>query len=172
MFRTVALPPELPGRLYVHSMPGRYEAWEAFAEAASHFGISTLVCLTPEEEIARTSPAYAEAIARGTLGCARLCLPMQDYGVPRDWEAYAALVRHVAGLLRAGERVLVHCGAGRGRAGTFALCLLLALGVRLLEAQEAVRAAGAGPETPAQEDLLLWYASTCHDQPERPHAAS
>ena len=156
VFRAVALPPVLPGRLYLHSMPGRYETWDAFVKAASQHGISTIVCLTPDEEIARQSPAYAEAIRRGTLGYARACSPLPDYGVPRDWEAYAAFVGRIAGLLRAGETVLVHCGAGIGRTGTFAICLLLALGASLLEAREAVRAAGSEPEGEAQKDLTLW----------------
>ena len=52
---------------------------------------------------------------------------------------------------------MIHCGAGVGRTGTFAVCLIIALGASGAEAREAVGLAGSHPETGGQEDLIAWY---------------
>ena len=58
--------------------------------------------------------------------------------------------------LRQGEHLLVHCGAGIGRAGTTAACLLMLLGT---SADDALRIVAehrpmGGPEVGAQRDLV------------------
>ncbi len=156
-FRSVPLPPTVPGRLYLHSMPGRNERWDTFVEEATRVGIDTIVCLTPDEEIQVKSPKYAMAIRDGTLAWPRECFPIPDYEVPDDRKAFAAFVGRVADLLRAGKTILVHCGAGIGRTGTFAICLLMALGMERATAESAVRAAGSAPETDEQRRLVDWF---------------
>jgi len=64
----------------------------------------------------------------------------------------------MAQALRLGERVLIHCGAGIGRTGMLATCVLMHLGVSRCEATQAVTGAGAGPETIPQEGLVGWVA--------------
>ncbi len=156
MFRAVTLPDGVKGRLFLHSMPGRYEGWNAFLEEAGKEGIDLIVCLTPEEEVERKSPDYARAVKRGRLPFRRESFPIEDFGTTHDLEGFSSLVLRVAGELRSGKGVLVHCGAGIGRTGTFATCLLLALGMKREEAERAVREAGANPEAPAQEELIDW----------------
>ena len=58
--------------------------------------------------------------------------------------------------LAEGRSLLVHCGAGIGRAGTVAAALLVGFGVPLADALASVRAhrAMAGPEAGAQTHLL------------------
>jgi hypothetical protein len=82
MFRPVTLPQGVPGRLYLHIMPGRYEAWDAFEAEARRCGITSIVCLAPDDEIQTKSPPYAEAIRRDALPCVRETFPVTDYGVP------------------------------------------------------------------------------------------
>jgi len=156
MFRSVTLPQNIPGRLYLHSMPGCYEQWADFIAEAKQRGIHIIVCLTPNDEIEKKSPSYAKAIRDGTLNCQRECFPIPDYEVPQDQEAYAAFLTCIAELLRSGKTVLVHCGAGIGRTGTFALCLLLAMGVNRMEAEKAIHDAGSYPETDEQRRLVDW----------------
>ena len=81
---------------------------------------------------------------------------VKDYGVPQDREAFLEKARSVADGLRGGERVLVHCGAGVGRTGVFATCVLMALGLPRGEAERRVREAGSGPETEEQRMFLEW----------------
>jgi protein-tyrosine phosphatase len=56
----------------------------------------------------------------------------------------------------AGERVIVHCGAGIGRAGTTAVSVLVSLAVPLDEALDHVRRhrPAAGPEAGVQLELV------------------
>ncbi len=158
MFRSVTLPEPTSGKLFLHSMPGRWEAWEEFAAEVQRLGIDTVVCLTPEDEIEKESPEYARAIKSGALPFQRESFPLPDHGVPEEREKYTELVTRIAGLVSSGRKVLVHCGAGIGRTGTFAICLPLALGFNLSEAQREVRNAGFFPDNERQEELTLWWA--------------
>ncbi len=158
-FRPVSLPPGVTGRLYLHSLPGRYEPFAQAHAALERRGVTAVVSLLSLEEIQRKSAEYAEAVKSQTLPCAWEALPIPDFGVPSDREEFGALVERLAKALRAGERVLIHCGAGIGRTGTLAVCVLLALGLPLPEAAEAVGAAGAGPETPGQRRWVEEFAA-------------
>ena len=62
----------------------------------------------------------------------------------------------LVGRLLRGDRVVVHCGAGIGRAGTTAAAVLVLLGTPLDDALAHVRAHRpmAGPEVGPQLELL------------------
>ena len=158
LFRQVSLPPDVAGQLYLHSLPGRYEPFAHCRAALDRHGITRIVSLLALDEIAQRSPEYAEAITAATLPCAWEAFPIPDFGVPSDMGQFAALVGRLAEGVQAGERVLIHCGAGIGRTGTVALCHLLALGIPMAEAERAVRAAGAGPETAGQRRWVEGFA--------------
>ncbi|HMD46048.1 MAG TPA: dual specificity protein phosphatase family protein [Acidimicrobiales bacterium] len=80
-----------------------------------------------------------------------LHLPIPDGSVVDD-DTLAAAVARVAMALGDGESVLVHCGAGMGRAGVIAVLTMVSLGWPLDEAVTIVRRsrAGAGPENDEQ----------------------
>ena len=67
-----------------------------------------------------------------------------------------AFVADLTRRLDEDEVLLVHCGAGIGRAGTVAVCVLMALGVPAADAQATVAANRpmAGPEVGAQRELI------------------
>jgi hypothetical protein len=48
-FRPVALPPQVPGTLWLASMPGRFETWSAFETQARQAGLGLEVCLKPKD---------------------------------------------------------------------------------------------------------------------------
>ena len=158
MLRLVPLPTSIPGKLYLHSMPGRYESFERTAAEIQMRGITEVICLVPLEEIEFKSPDYARALKNGGTAWRQVMFPIVDYGVPKEREAYRRLILQVVDSLRTGTNVLAHCGAGIGRTGTLAACVLAVLGVPVTEALETVHAAGSYPERPEQLDLVDWVA--------------
>ncbi len=115
-----------------------------------HVEASVLVCLQTDEEILRRYPTYI-----GWLGASRshavLRLPTPDYLVSSDDEVLS-LVGMVFGHLEDGRNVLVHCGAGWGRAGVIAVLIMAAGGSTVEDAVRDLRLArpSAGPESAQQ----------------------
>jgi protein tyrosine/serine phosphatase len=140
-------------------MPGRNEPLETMWTSIRAEDIQVIICLTGPEEIRARSPAYAGALAANTAPCAVECFPIADYGIPEDREAFWALASRVAQRLTRGHHVLIHCGAGIGRTGMLAACVLLALGRSEDGSAQAVSSAGSHPETPPQRALVSWCAA-------------
>ena len=121
-------------------------------------GAHALVCLNQAHELEDRYPDYVEwlHVHRGSAATARAVWhPIPDLHAPSLPEALA-LLEALTARLRGGEALLVHCGAGIGRAGTVAVGVLLQLGVALDDALATVAAhrPTAGPEAGAQRALL------------------
>ncbi len=157
-YRELRLPDDMPGQLFLSAMPGRDTPFDADQAQIVAGGIDTVIGLTPLEEIRYKSPEYAKAIEAGRLPWQQRLFPIDDFGIPHDREAYLALIRETADLLREGHKVLIHCAAGIGRTGMTATCILLALGVQYGQARSAVRALGSGAEVEEQQALIAWVA--------------
>ena len=153
-FRPVLLDPPLAGRLWLSSMPGRFESWREFIAEAHRRELGLVVCLNPREELTELSPPYYRAIAQGKLPFRWLNLPMQNFGLPNDMPAFDAGIEQAATRLLAGDAVVLHCAAGLGRTGTAAACLLKRLGLSTSEAMRRVREAGSNPENALQSGLV------------------
>jgi protein-tyrosine phosphatase len=155
--RPVQLPPDVPGRLWLSSMPGRFEAWSAFETEAQRNGLALVVCLTPRSEMRELSPAYHAAVATGTVPFRWLHLPVPNFGAPEDAAAFRRDIHEVSAALRRGEAVMMHCAAGMGRTGSAAACVLKSLGLGTEEALQHVRDAGSNPENALQSGWVAWF---------------
>ena len=158
MFRTVEFDNDIPGRLFLYSMPGRSELWESFRKQVEKAEIDLIVSLTPLDEIRISSPEYACAIENDNVPCSRMEYPIEDFSVPADRNGFAGFVSSIANHLEKGDRILIHCAGGIGRTGTVATCILQQLGEESLRAVELIRRAGSGPETPEQAHLVHWHS--------------
>jgi protein-tyrosine phosphatase len=152
--RPLELPAPGLGRVWLGAMPGRSESWQAFLEEAAAKRLDQVLCLNPLFEIERLSPDYAAAIAAGQLPFRWTHLPMQDFGLAAEVDAYRAVIDDVAATVRGGGSVLLHCAAGIGRTGTSAACLLKRLGASKALALQRVREAGSNPESALQRGLI------------------
>jgi protein-tyrosine phosphatase len=159
MFRRVDLPARVPGKLLLHSMPGRFEALERAWQQVKSEAVGAIVCLVERYEIRLKSSAYAEALEVGTVPCSVLPFEIPEGGVPEDRNGFWALVNDVANRLQSGEVVLIHCAGGLGRTAMLAISVLLALGEPMDEAESAVSRAGSLVETMPQIEMLSWCAS-------------
>ena len=70
MFRRGNLPAEVPGKLLLHSMPGRFEALDQVWLHIGNEAVSAIICLNEPHEIRSKSWRYAEALETGTVPCA------------------------------------------------------------------------------------------------------
>ncbi len=140
-----------PGRLW---LCGKHVVGPDPEGAMSATGATVVVCLCEEHELVGRYPAYVGWLRARSPGGA-LWWPVPDLHAPAPAEA-RALVTAVTARLDAGDGVLLHCGAGIGRAGTIAAAVLMAQGVTRADAVALVasRRPTAGPEAGAQTALL------------------
>ncbi len=155
--RRVRLPSEVPGQLWLGSMPGRFEAWSTFEAQAERSGLARVVCLTPRTELAELSPQYHAAVVAGRLPFRWQQVAMRNFGLPEDPAGFRRDIQDVAAALERGDAVLLHCAAGMGRTGTAAACVLKALGLDAGEALQRVRDAGSNPQNAEQSGLVDWF---------------
>jgi protein-tyrosine phosphatase len=164
MFPRVDLPVQIPGRLLLHSMPGRFEAIERAWQQVKSEAVGAIVCLVEQHEIRLKSSQYAEALETGTVPCSVLPFEICEGGVPENRDAFWALANDVAKRLQSGEKVLIHCAGGVGRTAMLAISVLLVLGEPMNEAESAVSRAGSLVETMPQIEMLSWCAAKMNGQ--------
>jgi protein-tyrosine phosphatase len=113
-----------------------------------------IVCLCERHELDERYPGYVSWLV-SHQDQAAMWVPIPDLHAPSLPELLPLLVR-LRQLIQAGHGVLMHCGAGIGRAGTLATALLMDMGVGQAQALSIVATARplAGPEAGAQSELL------------------
>jgi atypical dual specificity phosphatase len=149
-FRQVIMPEHIPGALYLHSMPGIYESWNTFLSMVEACEITHVVCLAEDLKIATKSPDYYAALKKGENAFTIQRLEIPDFGVPYDLMEFKNGIEEAARHLSEGRNILLHCGAGIGRTGLAAACLLKACGLSFKQALASVKQAGSFPETREQ----------------------
>lgn len=156
LFRKVSLPEYLPGSLFLHPMPGKYEDIATFEHELKKRNINYIICLPDMDEIAEVSPQYLTYIHKPDREISIECFPISDFGVPEHPEKFLILAKKSSELLIKGESLLVHCRMGIGRTGLFAVILLMTAGVCRVDAEHIIRNAGAGAQTYAQKQIIYW----------------
>lgn len=156
--------PRAAGRLW---LCGKHAVGPDPQLALDHLGLDSVVCLTRRHEIAERFPGYVawldgnDAVTEPSDGSGpALWFPIPDLHAPPLAEILPLLVG-LHGRLSRGDGLLVHCGAGIGRAGTTAVALCILDGMALDEALAHVRAHRpmGGPEVGAQLTLVTDLAA-------------
>lgn len=109
--RPLSLPADLSGRLWLSSMPGRWDALDSFIDWCTREGIDRVVCLAPDDEIAVKSPDYHAALHGGSIPLPVMHFPVPDYKVTSDLGGFMALAEEILDPLRAEGRIVIHCAA-------------------------------------------------------------
>lgn len=146
------VPYEGPGRIWLCGR--RVTAPDPVAALERSDCADFIVCMCERGELTERYPDYVDWL-QASDGTAALWFPTPDLHAP-SFEDALAMVMAVAERLQRGESALIHCGAGIGRAPTFAICSLIALGMSRADALAIVaeHRPMAGPETGAQADLV------------------
>ena len=139
-----------PGRLWLCGKHAVAPNPEALLE---RLGATTIVALNEVHELEDRYPDYVGWLRSSTKA---VWHPVPDLHAPTLSETIA-LVDDLRRRIQSGERVVLHCGAGIGRAGTIAAALLMRAGLSHDEALARVASSRpmAGPEAGAQRDLLV-----------------
>ena len=90
-------------------------------------GVNCLVSMLEEEEEADLILSHERELAT-ELEMEFLSYPIEDGNVPIDIQNFASFVSALAGRVRCGRNVAVHCLAGIGRSGITVAAVLVALG--------------------------------------------
>src|SRR5690349_15589985 len=143
--------PQPAGRLF---LCGKHFIGPDVEAALARVGATTAVCLNELGELVTRYPDYVDWL-RANQPDRAVWFPIPDLHAPQPAAAHAFLDDLLARLGR-GETLLLHCGAGIGRAGTLAAAILMRMGTPMTSAVEVVARSRpmAGPEAGAQRDLL------------------
>lgn len=118
-----------------------------------------LVCLLEDDEMIDLgiSNLVNAATAAGVVVHR---FPIPDGQLPGNEDAFARLVTSIVEWAESGERVVIHCKGGLGRAGTLGGCVLVACGWTPLDALRALRDARGPdcPETESQRGYIMQFA--------------
>ena len=96
MFRRVELPAQIPGRLLLHSMPGRYEAIENVWNQLRKEAVWPL-CAYPKRLNFTKNPPNTHELSKPALfrvRCSHFEIP--DRGIPEDRQAFWSLAGDIA----------------------------------------------------------------------------
>jgi protein-tyrosine phosphatase len=143
--------PEGPGRLW---LCGKHFVAPDPVAALATTGADRILCLCERHELVDRYPDYLAWLTANDRQAA-MWFSIPDLHAPSVEEVQPLLLR-VREHIHAGHGLLMHCGAGIGRAGTMAVALLMQMGVPVAQALSTVAAARplAGPEAGAQTELL------------------
>ena len=161
LFRQLSIK-QVPGVIYLHSMPGRDEDIEYSFKQIKHNKIHKIIALVEIDEIKTQSPDYYKAIETNTVPVEKIIrVPIPDFGIPEtevEIGTFKDAIEESHSLLKRGKNILVHCAAGIGRTGTFTAGLLLRFGIAFDEAIDMVERKGSTAETPDQLEFLFELA--------------
>ncbi len=149
-----------PGKQQPNALSGAFQRDLSLdLDRVQSWGAAAVVTLMSQDELSALKVAQLgdEVENRGMLW---FQLPVANHHLPdadfeRQW-VYAGV--RLRGLLRAGKKVLVHCGSGLGRTGVIAARLLVELGDSNQQAIAKVREARSGA---LQESAHVQYLEHC-----------
>lgn len=151
-------------RLYLGAMPGKRELgkpegdFTLWTDKMAEELITNVVCLVPEERIKQESPRYYKwrKQLRGTWPLELIDIPIPDMGIPDVFvrKRFWSEAGKIPALSEKGAGYFIHCSAGVGRTGMFAVAILLKMGYELEAALSEVRSVGSGPENDLQLQFL------------------
>jgi protein-tyrosine phosphatase len=152
----IPLPPGVAGRLW---LCGKRFIGPDPEAALLEVGATGAVCLSEPSELVDRYPGYVDWL-RANHPVRALWYPIPDLHAP-NLEQAVHLLDELRTRLASGQALLMHCGAGIGRAGTVATGLLMTMGLTLHEAADQIGANRpmAGPEVGAQTRLLRALAA-------------
>ena len=131
----VQIPLKVKGKLFVSPMPfGPYDPGNALFKVYRQNRIQFVVVLVTDAELEKKAKRDLLGLYKSN-GIEPIRFPFADYTSP-DLHQTSKVVDRVAGYLRAGANVAVHCNAGVGRTGVMTCCIVR--DIMQIPAQDAI----------------------------------
>ena len=148
--------PDVSGELW---LCGKHHIGPDVEAVRARVAGATVVCLTQRHELTDRYPDYVRWLDEH-VGTRAVWFPIHDLSAP-DADRARPFIGDLVTRLRGGERLIVHCAAGIGRAGTVAVavCVLLGLPVDVALAHVRAHRPLAGPEAGTQLELIHQLAA-------------
>jgi protein-tyrosine phosphatase len=149
------------GKLSIAMAPGKKsKRWDrdllCDLRAITDSGVSIIVCLLEWSEMQRLGITDYPRLAQ-EAGLVFYHVPIRDLGCPKQKEL-EVLVPIIIDHLMHSRTVLVHCSAGKGRAGLITACCLTHFGYSAKQAIDVVRSRRPGAvQTEQQEQCVHNY---------------
>jgi len=144
-----------PGRK-LHSLAAGYIARDLHTDLLrlkEHYGATTIVTLNEEEELSQMGISdLFEKLQEFKMKS--MVFQIKDMNIPLHTESnqFVEFILSIVKRVKEGEKVIVHCKAGKGRTGLVVGCCLVSVGLLPQKAVELVRRTRAGTiQTWAQE---------------------
>ena len=150
----------LPYRLAIMPRPRAGEWLEDEIASLRRQGVDVIVSLLTPEETTELELEQEAACCR-SAGIEFLSLPIEDRSVPPDPNAARILIERLAGELRAGKAVAIHCRVGIGRSALVAACVLAGLGINTDDAFGLIGEA-RGCSVPDTDEQVEWVHRFSH----------
>lgn len=149
------IPGPWSGRLAVATRPRGGDWLQDEATGWRSAGLDVVVSLLEKQEAEQLGLTLESDLAT-SIGVRFVSFPIPDRGVPASMASARSLLSRITEALGAGKSVAIHCRQGIGRSGLIATGVLVASGMDVEPAIEAVSAARgqAVPETPEQFQWL------------------
>lgn len=145
--------PHAPGRLSTMVRPRGHGHLAGDMAALRDAGADIVVCALPDVERAELGLADEPRLAEAA-GLRFVALPIPDFTVP-SIPVVLPLLRELAGELRAGAHVVVHCRCAIGRSSLIAVSLMLLEGMEP-ETAWAAMARARRARVPDTEEQHAW----------------
>ena len=144
-----------PGRVW---LCGKHFIGPDPEQALQRTGAAVVVCLNERTELEDRYPEYVDWLLANASRRA-IWFPLPDMHAP-PVDAVNPLFEELERRLASGDGMVIHCGAGVGRAGTIAAALLVRGGASIDVALAVVAASRpmAGPQTDLQMQFLAVLA--------------
>lgn len=148
------------GKLGMCRCPGVRSPWsgkscdlDADMRDLKFVGVTDAIVLLPADEISMYSPSLMFAYQRSQIETVHF--PIENMSVPQNLDSFQHLVKQITGLIEKGRFPVIHCMAGKGRAGTVFACVLRALGHSSEEAMSLTRKIRPGTIQSLSQELFV-----------------